>query len=117
MRDKVRRDAAKHLTAKHAYMIANSATYTTEVMTEATRNTTDNPEVVEMLERLAVPNRATPTLEAPGPAIGVLRRLLPHPEEWGFEGYGDAGSPLLPAASAPPKALAPPKRRGKRSGE
>ena len=82
VRDKVRRDAAKHLTAKHAYMLANSATYTTEVMTEATLNTTDNPEVAEMLERLAAPNRATPTLEPPGPAIGILRRLLPHPEEW-----------------------------------
>ena len=117
VRDKVRRDAAKHLTAKHGYMIANSATYTTEVMTEATLNTTDNPEVVEMLERLAVPNRATPTLEPPGPAIGILRTLLPHPEEWGFEGYRDAGSPLLPPTSATPKALAPPKRRGKRNGD
>lgn len=109
MRDKVRRDAAKHLTARHKFMIANSATYTTEVMTEATLNTTDNPEVVEMLERLAVPNRATPTLEPPGPAIGILRKLLPHPEAWGFEGYGD-GSPLLP--QEPAKALTPPKPSG-----
>jgi len=110
VRDKVRRDAAKHLTARHAFMLANSATYTTEVMTEATLHATDNPEVVAMLERLAVPNRATPTLEPPGPAIGILRKLLPHPEQWGFEGYSD-GSPLLPQA-APAKALRAPEESG-----
>ena len=109
VRDKVRRDAAKHLAARYRFMLANSATYTTEVMTEATRHTTDNPEVVEMLERLAVPNRATPTLEPPGPAIGILRQLLPHPESWGFEGYSD-GSPLLPQERA--KALKPPEPSG-----
>ena len=91
-------------------MLANSATYTTEVMTEATLHATDNPEVVEMLERLAVPNRATPTLEPPGPAIGILRKLLPHPEAWGFEGYSD-GSPLLSQAE-PAKALTPPEESG-----
>lgn len=107
LRDKVRRDAAKHLTARHKFMIANSATYTTEVMTEATLKTTDNPEVAAMVERLAAPNRATPTLEPPGPAIGMLRRLLPHPEAWGFEGYGAEGSPLLPQEPAQEKLTAP----------
>ena len=78
-------------------MLANSSGYVTETLTDATLNTTDNPEVREVLERLAVPNRATPTLEPPGPAIGMLRKLLPHPEEWGFAGYDGSASPLLPA--------------------
>jgi hypothetical protein len=107
LRDKVRRDAAKHLAARHAYMLANSATFTTEVLNDATKRTTDNPEVAEVLERLAAPNRATPALQPPGPAIGILKTLLPHPEEWGFDGYADAGSPLLPSPPAPP-ALEPP---------
>jgi hypothetical protein len=81
MRDQVRRDAAKHLQARKAYMLANSSGYVTETLADATSRTTDNPEVREVLERLAVPNRATPTLEPPGPAIGILRKLLPHPEE------------------------------------
>jgi hypothetical protein len=109
-RAEIRRAAAVHINAKHRYMLANSATVTTEVLNETFQRGTDNPKVVEMLQRLAVPNRATPTLEAPGPAIGVLRRLLPHPEEWGFEGYREDGSPLLPKPKAPEKkALAPPK--------
>lgn len=99
LRDKVRRDAAKHLAARHAFMLANSAGFTTEVLSDATVRTTDNPEVVEVLERLSVPNRATPTLQAPGPAIGILKKLLPHPEEWGFDGYAEGGSPLLPGTS------------------
>jgi hypothetical protein len=107
MRDKVRRDAALHLAARKAFMLANSSTFVTETMSAATKRTSDNPEVHEMLDRLAVPNRATPTLEPPGPAIGMLRKLLPHPEEWGFAGY-DAGSPLLPDQSAKPKALVAP---------
>jgi hypothetical protein len=114
VRDKVRRDAAKHLAARHAFMLANSSTYVTETLGEATVRTTDNPEVVEFLERLAVPNRATPVLEPPGPAIGILRKLLPHPEEWGFAGYDGAGSPLLPAPDGeikPPRALAAPKKK------
>jgi hypothetical protein len=97
MRDKVRRDAAVHLAAKHKYMLANSSGFITEVLSDATRKTSDNPEVHEVLDKLAVPNRATPTLEAPGPAIGILRKLLPHPEEWGFAGYDGITSPLLPA--------------------
>lgn len=80
-RDKVRRDPAKHLAARHAFMLANSAGFTTEVLSDATVRTTDNPEVVEVLEKLPVPNRATPVLQAPGPAIGILSTLLPHPEE------------------------------------
>jgi hypothetical protein len=107
MRNQVRRDAATHLTARHAFMLANSASFVTETLTGATMRATDNPEVAEVLERLATPNRATPTLEPPGPAIGILRRLLPHPEEWGFAGYDGVGSPLLPEPE-PPKALAPP---------
>jgi hypothetical protein len=106
VRDKVRRDAAKHLAARHAYMLANSAGFTTEVVSDAIIRTTDNPEVVDVLEKLAVPNRATPSLQPPGPAIGILRTLLPHPEEWGFDGYADASSPLLPATVRP--ALASP---------
>jgi hypothetical protein len=113
VRDKVRRDATKHLQARKAYMLANSATFTTEIMSEATQNTTDNPEVKEMLDRLAVPNRATPTLEPPGPAIGILHKLLPHPEEWGFAGYDGGTSPLLPAheqEAQKPTALAAPEK-------
>jgi hypothetical protein len=72
--------------------------------------TTDNADVQEVLQRLAVPNRATPTLEPPGPAIGILRKLLPHPEEWGFAGYDGAGSPLLPDQHARPKALSAPEK-------
>ena len=108
MRDKVRRDAALHIEARKAFMLANSSTFVTETMSEATKRTTDNSEVHEMLDRLAVPNRATPTLEPPGPAIGILRKLLPHPEEWGFAGYDGTGSPLLSDQSAGPKALAAP---------
>jgi hypothetical protein len=48
-------------------------------------------------------------LEPPGAAIGILRKLLPHPEEWGFVGYDGDGSPLLPDQSARPKALMAPK--------
>jgi hypothetical protein len=96
VRDKVRRDATKHPQAKKAFMLANSSTFATETLTEATLNTTDNPEVREMLERLSMPNRATPTLEPPGPALGILRKLLPHPEEWGLAGYDGAASPLQP---------------------
>jgi hypothetical protein len=107
MRNQVRRDAATHLAARHAFMLANSASFVTETLSGATMRATDNPEVAEMLERLAAPNRATPTLEPPGPAIGILRRLLPNPEEWGFAGYDGVGSPLLPEPE-PPKALAPP---------
>ncbi len=108
MRDKVRRDAALHIAAHKAFMLANSSTFVTETMSEATKRTTDDSEVHEMLDRLAVPNRATPTLEPPGPAIGILRKLLPHPEEWGVAGYDGAGSPLLPDQSARPQALVAP---------
>jgi hypothetical protein len=115
MRDKVRRDAALHIAARKAFMLANSSTFVTETMSEATKRTTDNSEVHEMLDRLAVPNRATPTLEPPGTAIGILRKLLPHPEEWGLAGYDDAGSPLLSEQSARLKALVAPE--GLKQGE
>jgi hypothetical protein len=109
MRDKVRRDDALHIAARKAFMLANSSTFVTETMSEAAKRTTDNSAVHEMLDRLAVPNRATPKLEPPGAAIGILRKLLPHPKEWGFAGYDGAGSPLLPDQSARPKALVSPK--------
>jgi hypothetical protein len=109
MRNQVRRDAATHLTARHAFMLANSANFINETVNGATMRATDNPEVAEVLERLAAPNRTTPTLEPPGPAIGILRRLLPYPEEWGFAGYDGVGSPLLPEPPATRRrALAPP---------
>jgi hypothetical protein len=112
MRDKVRRDAAKHLQARKAYMLANSSGYATEILAEATSRTTDNPEVREMLDRLAEPNPTTPTLEPPGPAIGILRKLLPHPEEWGLAGYDSTASPLLTDSEAKaPKALAAPEKK------
>jgi hypothetical protein len=110
VRDKVRRDAATHLAARHAFMLANAASFVTETLGDATLRTTDNPEVAEVLEKLAMPNRATPVLEPPGPAIGILRKLPPHPEEWGFAGYDGGGSPLLPEPEQP-KALAPPGKK------
>ena len=114
LRDKARKDAAVHLAARHTFMIANSATFTTEILNDATQHATDNAEVRDFLERLKAPNRATPTLEPPGPAIGILRKLLPHPEEWGFDGYREVGSPLLPGPKAePPKALPDKRRRNK----
>ena len=113
MRKQVRLDAAKHLQARKAFMLANSSGYVTETLSEATLNTTDNPEVREMLERLAVPNHATPTLEPPGPAIGILKKLLPHPEEWGFAGYDGSGSPLLPEPEQT-KALPAPEKKPRR---
>ena len=89
-------------------MLANSASFVTETLSDATMRATDNPEVAEVLERLAAPNRATPTLEPPGPAIGILCRLLPHPEEWGFAGYDGGGSPLLPAPTPSATLALPP---------
>src|SRR5215469_13145652 len=65
----------------------------------ASTRATDNREVIEMLDELRAPIETTPTLEPPGPAIGVLKTLLPRPEEWGFDGYGET-SPLLPRPSA-----------------
>ena len=96
-REQVRRDATRHLLARHRYMLANSAGYSTDTVVEASMRATDNPEVQEMLARLAIPNATTPHLEAPGPAIGILKRLLPHPEEWGFAGYDGDRSRLLSA--------------------
>lgn len=78
-------------------MVANIAGFATATVFNISMQATDNPEVQEVLAQLAIPNSTTPHLEPPGPAIGMLKRLLPHPEEWGFE--GDT-SPILPA---PPK--------------
>lgn len=113
VRDQVRRDAAKHIQAKKSYMVANSSSYVTETLTNATMHTTDNPEVRDVLERLSAPNRATPTLEPPGPAIGILRKLLPHPEEWGFAGYDGGTSPLLatPEKAETTKVLPSPEKK------
>jgi len=110
----VRKDAAVHLRARHAFMLANTAGFVTETISDASARATDNPEVAEMLEKLRVPNPATPTLQPPGPAIGILRKLLPYPEEWGFDGYDDAGSPLLPGPEQQShKALAAPDKTRK----
>jgi hypothetical protein len=91
-------------------MLATSANVINETVFDSTKKATDNPEVIEALEKLATPNRATPALEPPGPAIGILRKLLPHPEEWGFAGYDGVGSPLLPEPKRP-RVLPPPRKR------
>lgn len=93
MRDKVRIAATRHLIARHRYMLANIAGHTTETVAAISMRATDNAEVQQELARLAKPNATTPRLEPPGPAIGMLALLLPHPEEWGFE---SDTSPLLP---------------------
>jgi hypothetical protein len=93
-REKVRIAATRHLLARHRNMQANIAGHATETVANISMRATDNAEVQEELARLAKPNATTPRLEPPGPAIGTLARLLPHPEEWGFE--SDV-SPLLPA--------------------
>src|SRR3954454_23040659 len=80
-RDKVRRDATVHLAARHRFIMANIASHATQTVVNASMHATDNPEVRDMLAELATPNAATPTLDVPGPAIGVLAWLLPHPEE------------------------------------
>jgi hypothetical protein len=100
-RDKVRRDATLHLVARHKHLVARVFGHATEVVADASKRATDNPEVQEMLEQLATPNATRPPLEPPGPAIGMLNQLLPHPEEWGFEGNA---SPIPPAPDKP-KAL------------
>jgi hypothetical protein len=41
LRDKVRRDAALHIAARKAFMLANSAGFTTEVLSDATKKTSD----------------------------------------------------------------------------
>jgi hypothetical protein len=97
------------LHARKASMLANSSTFVTETMSEATKRTTDNAEV----QRCSTGSRcrtAMPRLEPPGPAIGMLRKLLPHPEEWGFAGYDNNGLPLLPDQSARPKTLLAPEK-------
>lgn len=107
LRDKIRRDAAVHIAARHRFMLAHSAGFATETVSDISKRATDNPAVREVLDRIAVPNAATPQLDAPGPAIGVLEKLVPHPEEWGFAGYGGAAPAILPPAMQP-KALVPP---------
>jgi hypothetical protein len=93
-RDKARIAATRHLLARHRNMLANIAGHATETVSDISMRATDNAEVQEVLAQLAKPNAATPRLEPPGPAIGMLARLLPHPKEWGFE---SDTSPLLPA--------------------
>jgi hypothetical protein len=116
LRKQVRQDAAQHLAARHRYVVANSSGHTTQITAEATSRATDNPEVREMIERAAAPNIATPVLEPPGPAIGILAKLLPHPEEWGLAGYDDGASPLLPAPKEAEgiKSLPAPKEKRRR---
>ena len=102
-REKVRIAATRHLLARHRNMLANIAGHATETVANISMRATDNAEVQQELARLAKPNATTPRLEPPGPAIGMLARLLPHPEEWGFE--SDA-SPLLPAPDKPAETTA-----------
>jgi uncharacterized protein (DUF1778 family) len=111
-RDKIRRDAAVHLAARHRFMMANIASHATQTVVNASMHATENPEVRDVLAELATPNATTPTLDAPGPAIGVLAQLLPHPEEWGLAGY-ESTSPLLPAPEkeAETKVLPAPKKK------
>jgi hypothetical protein len=91
-------------------MQASIAGFATETVADASMRATSNPEVQEMLARLAAPNATTPYLDPPGPAIGMLKQLLPHPEEWGFAGFDNA-SPLLPEPDkAEVKSLAGPKK-------
>ena len=109
-RELVRREATRHLLARQRYMQASSAGFATETVAEASMRATNNPEVQEMLARLAAPNATPPHLDPPGPGIGMLKRLLPHPEEWGFAGF-DNTSPLLPEPEkAEAKVLAAPKK-------
>jgi hypothetical protein len=105
MSHKVRRDATCHLIARHRNMLANIAGFSTETVADISMRATDNPEVQEVLARLAAPNATTPALDPPGPAIGMLKKLLPHPEEWGFESNV---SPILPAPDKTRKAEALP---------
>jgi hypothetical protein len=97
LREQVRRDATRHLLARKKLMLANIAGVVTEHVGDASARGTDNPEVQETLARVTKPNETTPHLEPPGPAIGMLAKLLPHPELWGFEGKEGNTSSLLPA--------------------
>jgi hypothetical protein len=54
-REKVRRDATKHIQARKRYMLANSAAYATETLATTAQKATDNPEVHEILGKLAAP--------------------------------------------------------------
>jgi hypothetical protein len=110
VRQQVRRDANLHLVARHKHMVAKVLGHATGVVADASKRATDNPEVQDVLAKLAVPNETTPPLQSPGPAIGMLKRLLPHPEDWGFEG---ASASLLPAP-VPNEAKALPAPRKKR---
>jgi hypothetical protein len=106
-RQQVRRDATVHLQSRYRNKLAAIATHSTETIAEVSARATSNPEVKEVLARLAGANAATPHLAAPGPAIGILKRLLPNPEEWGLD---DNAAALLPAP-ADQKALPAPKRK------
>jgi hypothetical protein len=66
VRKQVRRDAATHLSARHAFMLANSANFVTETISDATMRATDNPEVAEVLERLAAPKPRDADIGAAG---------------------------------------------------
>ncbi|MBV8091550.1 MAG: hypothetical protein JO139_18645 [Alphaproteobacteria bacterium] len=96
VREQVRRDATRHLLARKKLMLANIAGVVTEHVADASIRGTDNPEVQEVLARVTKPNETTPRLEPPGPAIGMLAKLLPHPELWGFDG-AQGNASLLPA--------------------
>ncbi len=108
VRQKVRRDAAVHLQSRYRNKLAAISTHSTETIADVSARATSNPEVKEVLARLAAPNATTPQLATPGPAIGMLKRLLPHPEEWGLE---DNAAALLQASAPKQKALPTPKRK------
>jgi hypothetical protein len=84
-RDKVMSYARIHINAIYRYMIANVTTNTTAITAKASMNATANPDVKEMLADLAKPNETTPAMPVPGPAIGILARLVPNPKLWGFQ--------------------------------
>jgi hypothetical protein len=95
-------------------MMANIAGFATETVSDISMRATDNPEVREVLARLAIPNATTPHLDPPGPAIGMSKQLLPYPEEWGFE--GDT-SPILPAPAKVEALVSLPACRGSLSSD
>ena len=78
-------------------MLANSSGYVTETLADATLRTDRQPRGARGARTAGDAECATPTPEPPGLAIGILKKLLPHPEEWGVAGYDGGTSTLLPA--------------------
>ena len=55
-RERIRRDAARHLAARHRYMLATIAGFATDTVADISMRATDNPDVQEVLAQLAAPN-------------------------------------------------------------